>query len=200
MGELTDPSFGSGRRYRYWRPEPPLPSLSDQERFWSMVVRGDEDKCWPWRTGKRGTFWWRDVTGNRQHQLASRLAYRLGHGVEIPPDRVVMHGCDFRACCNPRCLSVGPQAKNAKDAVDRGLIPYMESERYTATRAGWWRHGANGPGEDNGFARLSDSAVCEIRQLYATGAWTQCRLARRFSVGQSTISRVVRRASWSHVS
>lgn len=53
-------------------------------------------------------------------------------------------------------------------------------------------------GEESGAAKLTESEVQEIRRLYATGI-VQTELARRFHVGQNTISRIILRKTWAHV-
>lgn len=181
--------------YRWARTAPAPLSDSDKERFWSYVRKGGEDECWPWRTGKLGMFWWRNADGEREHEISPRVAYRLTHG-NIPPNRVVGHTCDNRPCCNPKHLECVTQKRNAQDMADRGLHPYLSSEVYAETREGWWRVGANKPGEGNGNAHLSDELVAQIRQRYGGGGIRQVDLAVEFGVGQSTISRVVRRSSW----
>lgn len=189
-----------GDTYRYSREDPPLPGPADAERFWSYVKVGELDECWPWRTLKLATFWWRDSAGQRQHQLAPRFAFRLSRsGIEIPPDKVVGHRCDWRACCNPSCLELVTQQKNSQDMADRGLHPYMKSGLYRYTRRDWWSQGANGPGEANGFARLTENQIAEIRRRYAAGGVRQVDLAKEFGVGQSHVSRIVRAESWAHL-
>lgn len=82
---------------------------------------------------------------------------------------------------------------------ERGLHPYMKSGRYRYTRTGWWRHGANGPGESNGFAKLTDEVIETIRERYAAGGVRQIDLAAEFGIGQSHVSRIVRREAWGHL-
>jgi len=54
-------------------------------------------------------------------------------------------------------------------------------------------------GEDNGFSKLADEDVIEIRKLYATGRYTQAELGEMFGVDQTTISLIVNRVTWQHV-
>jgi len=55
------------------------------------------------------------------------------------------------------------------------------------------------PGEQHGNSRLTEEEVLDIRQLYATGEWTQWELAEEFEVSKSCISQTVRRKRWRHV-
>lgn len=184
--------------YRYWRPCPPLPGLTDIDRFWSMVIRADPAECWPWRTRKVGMFWWVDADGARQHQVAPRFASRVATGMDFRPREIVAHRCDWRPCCNPLHLERKSRRGNTIDCVTRGRHGAAVSESYRATRDGWWKHGANKPGEGNGTHKLTDASVREIRRRYAEGA-RQVDLAAEFSVWQTAISKIVNRKTWSHL-
>ncbi len=54
-------------------------------------------------------------------------------------------------------------------------------------------------GEENGRAVLNTESVKQIRQMYATKAFTQIELARKFGVGQTAIGDIIRREKWKHV-
>lgn len=54
-------------------------------------------------------------------------------------------------------------------------------------------------GEDNGYAKLDEVRVCEIRKRYAAGGITQRELADEFDVAVMTINAVVLRKNWAHV-
>lgn len=136
---------------------------------------GGVGACWPWTaaTNEQGYGLLR-VDGRlvRAHRYALALA-----GVDVPPDASVCHHCDSPSCVNPRHLYVGTQATNMQDARNR--------ERTNR-------------GARNGAAKLTDDDVRAIRSGRAEGA-TLAMLARRFGVGKSTVSRVVRRDGWAHV-
>ena len=51
-------------------------------------------------------------------------------------------------------------------------------------------------GEQNGNAKLKESEVLRILQLYATGKWRQVDLARKFDVTQTAISGIIRGGTW----
>ena len=51
----------------------------------------------------------------------------------------------------------------------------------------------------SGWRQLTEEQVREIRELYATGEITQQELGFEFDVEQSTVSKVVRRATWRKV-
>lgn len=194
---MTDPTDAPA--YRYWKPDPPMPGKADIDRFWRYVVIGKPDECWPWRTMKRGVFWWRGPNREKYHASSPRLAYRISRNVGIGPREVVAHSCDWRACCNPDHVCAKSQQENSKEMADRGLHPYQKSGLFRYTRKKWSAAGANGPGEANSAHVLTDQMVRQIRREYVRGVTRQVDLAEKFNVGQSTISRVIRGTSWDHV-
>jgi len=61
-------------------------------------------------------------------------------------------------------------------------------------RCGIWRHSQHG--EDNANAILTWEKVSEIREMYATGNYSQEQLGLLFGVKQVTISAIVRHRIW----
>ena len=54
-------------------------------------------------------------------------------------------------------------------------------------------------GQDASAAKLTNKDVLQIRNLYSTGNYTQKELGQRFCVNQSTVSSIVRGATWVHI-
>jgi hypothetical protein len=54
-------------------------------------------------------------------------------------------------------------------------------------------------GENQHSAKLNTAAVLEIRKLWATGKFTTVALGEMYGVNNSTIGRVVRRETWTHI-
>lgn len=163
-------------------PSPPSkidsPPLSREEaRFWAKVdVRG-KDECWEWTASRRGRMGYGQfVNAEGRHEMAHRAAWRLTRGRPAVP--LALHTCDNPPCCNPAHLYEGTHADNVADRMNRGR-----------GRPG------GAVGVRNGRAKLSPSTVDAVRSAYASGV-KQADLARTFGVGQSTISRVVRRENW----
>ena len=88
----------------------------------------------------------------------------------VPDDLEVAHLCRDRACVSPRHLYLATPWTNQSDRVQDGSV---------------------NSGIRNGKSKLTNAAVKEIRELYATGAWAQKELGRKFGVGQASISRIV---------
>jgi hypothetical protein len=55
------------------------------------------------------------------------------------------------------------------------------------------------PGIKNGRALVTEHQVREIRSLYATGELSQEALGKRYGMKQTTVSQIILRKSWSHI-
>jgi hypothetical protein len=132
--------------------------------------------CWPW-TGARNPWGYGVFTENKRTIQAHRRAYELAVG-PIPTGHVVMHKCDNPACCNPAHLAIGTHADNQHDKTAKGR---------------------QAKGSGNGWAKLSESDVLEIRTAYERHAVTHKMLAKQYGVCRDTIHKVVNRVYWRHV-
>jgi len=107
-----------------------------------------------------------------------RIAWTLANG-EVPDGLCVLHQCDVPNCINPKHLFLGTVADNNRDRDAKG------------------RHVAL-PGHRNGFAKLSEHQVIEIRELAAQGV-SQRRIGARYGVSQSAVWLILHGRSWTHV-
>lgn len=107
-----------------------------------------------------------------------RIAWILAHG-EIPTGLCVLHRCDVPNCINPDHLFLGTQVDNTADRDRKG--------RHIPLR-----------GSKNGYAKLSEYQVVEIRELLASGL-SQQTVANRFGVHQHAIWRIASGKGWRHV-
>lgn len=108
--------------------------------------------------------------------LASRHVWQLANHKKAG-DLWVLHRCDQLACVNPSHLYLGTPRDNSNDALRRGHTARGQKIRNTA--------------------KLSDAAVKQIRELGPH--FLQRELAVRFGVKINTISRVLARKIWTHV-
>lgn len=144
-----------------------------RKHFFERVMRAGE--CLLWSGSKDydgyGRFWYE----GRGHQ-AHRVAYYFEHGVW---PTLVRHTCDTPSCVESAHLLSGTPKDNSDDAYARGR--------------------KNNRGSDNGFSKLTEADVFEIRAKYATGSFTQTQLANQFNVHQAHVSEIVNHIIWRHV-
>lgn len=134
---------------------------------------------------------------NTEYLRAHRVSFEWAFGPIHDPHAYVLHHCDNRACVRPSHLFLGTQRDNMRDMVRKGRHGWQVCPE----RMGCAYHQpASVPrGERHKNARMSDGVIREIRALRESG-WSQQAIADHFHVGQTTISRVLLRRAWAHVS
>ena len=154
-------------------------SDKDKERFWSKVVRNGSE-CWGWNGGRDkdgyGKFWIceRTIPAHR----AMLLMLNDPDGLSSYKGVLACHHCDNPGCVNPNHIYFGSSLDNVSDMI---------------------RRGRKAIGEKNGGAVLTEYDVHQIRKLYSAGDTTSRKLAKQFQVGKSTILRILRGDTWSHL-
>lgn len=146
----------------------------DAEKFWRQVRRGSPNECWEWQ-GPLQCKGYGQLSVLGKSWRAHRYAMFLTHG-SIPADKVVMHACDNRRCCNPNHLSLGTQLENIADQDRKGGIH----------RA----HGAR-----HGRAKLNEDLVRQIR----ASSRPDSEWARELGVYATTINAARVGKKWRHV-
>lgn len=147
--------------------------------FWSKVLRGGPDECWPWQGSQNntgyGTVGWGGHTFTA-HRVAAWLEGLVAHPA-APADRkaggFVLHQCDNRLCCNPNHMRIGTYAENQAEAYAR-------------------RRRAQPKGEAHAGAKFTNEQAEAIRHRYTAGGITQDALAAEYGVSQVAISLVIR--------
>lgn len=76
-------------------------------------------------------------------------------------------------------LKWGTRQDNAKDASRNGKLAF---------------------GERNGYAKLTDEVVRDIRRMYASGYYSQQKIADKVGIHQTAVSRVIRGQTWARTS
>jgi HNH endonuclease len=160
-------------------------NATPRERFDEKVGPPDENGCTLWLAGTHangprayGLFYARG-----QMRPAHRWIYEETYG-EQPAHIDVCHRCDVRLCVNLDHLFAGTRQDNMDDAVRKGR---------TARGPRQSMQGSNHPG-----STLSDEQVKAIRKRHDEGAKKRA-LSEEYGVSFQSISRIVRRISWSHI-
>lgn len=150
------------------------------DRYITKVAMAAPDECWEWTAARNRRGYGRfNYRGKNRH--AHRLALEF-RGVEIPDGMLALHSCDNPPCVNPAHLRVGTYADNAADMMERGRNHPIEP----------------GVGENNSFARLTESEVLAIRRMHASGV-RQMHIADAFGISRSLVWTIVHRISWTHL-
>lgn len=128
--------------------------------------------------------WTGSIDGNGYGQInvggkltkAHRAAWELVNG-PIPEGMNACHVCDNRRCILVSHIFIGTRDDNMKDAVRKGRMHL---------------------GEKHGQSKLTDDKVREMRRLCLEGR-TQSSVAKEYGVCKATMSNIVKRKIWAHV-
>ena len=151
-----------------------------EQRFWSKVNK--TDICWLW-TGSYTHNGYGQYSVNGENIRAHRYSYEIHNG-EIPEGLLVRHTCDVRNCVNPNHLIIGTPQDNTQDMIERGRSKL--------------KIGGGGRGEKNGYSKLKEDDVREIR-IFKMFGFTRQELSNMYNVTKSCIKDVISRKSWSHI-
>lgn len=133
------------------------------DRFFEKTKEA-ESGCIEWTGGRfRSGYGSFDVAG--QSLRAHRVAWLLAYG-EIFSDMHVLHKCDNPGCVNVQHLYLGTHDTNMRDKVVKKR----------------WR----------GNTKITRENIAKIRELYATGNFTQQEIAGQFHLSDSRVSDYVR--------
>lgn len=139
------------------------------------------ETCWIWTGSVTNSGYGQIKIGNRKDpggrrgKRVHRLLYEAIHG-DISEDVVCCHKCDVRLCVNPDHIFLGTREDNQKDMASKGRAA---------------------KGERNGFSKLTEDQVKEIKSLL--GKKMQKEIATKFGVRQNLISRISTGQIWRHV-
>ncbi len=162
-----------------------IPSLSnsDKERFWGKADKRGPDECWEWNAAKDNAgYGWFYLCGKMYR--AHRISWVVENG-SIPEGKLILHKCDNPPCVNPGHFFIGVQKDNVLD---------MERKSRASHPSGAF-HGSRTHPEK---LSLTDLKVLEIRKCYSEGE-SQVKIAGRFGISQSQVSRTINRRNWAHI-
>lgn len=163
----------------------------DIERFWLKVnkecsqVFYNGTRCWEWMAGCDKDGYGHAWIGGRDCR-APRFSYELAFG-KIPENKpCVLHYCDNPLCVRPEHLHAGTNKENSQEMVKRGRLVKSFGEAN-----GSHTHPERVPrGEANGYAKLTEAQVTEIRTRHDSGEMGVV-LARDAGVSTAQISKIV---------
>ncbi len=104
-----------------------------------------------------------------------RLVCEDAHGPAPSDKHHAAHSCNNRRCVNERHLSWKTPKENHDDRRTNNTWPN---------------------GEKNGNSFLNKDEVLRIRELYATGVYSQQSIADEYGVSQVLVSKIVNRKLW----
>lgn len=138
-------------------------------RFWSKVDIRTPEECWEWQASLHTSGYGRFKLADHWCVVANRLALVINSG-EDRLDRMALHHCDNRKCCNPHHLYWGTHTDNMCDKVRRG------------------RHnGGDQSGANNGAAKLTEEQFALVIARLKDG-WNNKQIASDMPVTHSMIS------------
>ena len=144
------------------------------DRLWSKAER-DDAGCLVWQAGCFGNGR-PAIQVDGKAKNAARVAFELEN--QVPGERDVLHTCDNPLCIEPDHLYLGDAKQNSEDMYERQEPPQQGSTHHKS--------------------ELFEDDVVEIRARYEGGA-TQSELARDYPVNRSSIGKIVRRETWTHL-
>jgi hypothetical protein len=147
-----------------------------ETRFWAKVARGPG--CWEWTGALSRGYGQFAVGGSKRVLGAHRVSWEHVNG-PVPPGLFVLHRCDNPRCVRPDHLFIGTIKDNTADMLAKG--------RHNPPR-----------GSRCGTSKLTESDAAAIRSLAAEG-FAHPIIASRFSVSRPTVSLIVARKTWRHV-
>lgn len=138
--------------------------------------------CWDWLGSVRPDGYGKITSSGKQY-LAHRLAYCIWRGMAMESEKLVLHKCNNKRCCNPSHLYAGTQAENVNDAIRAGV------------KFGSWNIGRyNGMGNPN--AKLTPRAIEGIKAAIKKGLSLK-QIRNKFGISNTPIYKIKNGTHWS---
>ena len=191
---------GAGKAQREARKEARLiPDLSEKNitNFYRKISPTANDQgCLEWLGASHKDGYGRFGIARRLFQ-ATRVAFFVATGVD-PLDMDVCHKCDNPPCCNPEHLFLGTRADNVNDMISKGRAHFQRYPAKPRVRPAYIRKGKP-LGARNGQAKLDESTVRRIREMYQKSKITHDQIAAELGVARTLIGKIIRRQIWRHI-
>lgn len=185
--------------------------ITEKERlgFWERVKISDENfyngtPCWEWTLCLYRGYGRYNISGRKQ--LCHRISWTLVNG-EILDGLYVLHHCDNPKCVNTEHLFLGTALDNVRDKINKGRDRYASGddagarkhpERYKWKENHLFRTNPDKilRGERNGGSKLKTKDIEKIKELYATGEYTQQEIGNIFKISNQHISSILNNKHW----
>jgi len=155
--------------------------VKDRRRFMDSIESTEDDKCWSW-SGTKNNAGYPLFSQKGKMVSALRLLYQIYYNRKIPKNWIVTHSCKNNGCVNPNHVYITTRSERTQQAYRRReLIPISQQ------------------GENNPNSKLNESDIRAIRKAKKQGI-THRELAEKYNVTKTTISQIVNRKLWAHVS
>lgn len=99
--------------------------LTEEERFWLKVQKGEPHECWPWIGARNPNQYPKFKKSDGKSVDGHRYSLEMKLGRKLTKTEVARHRCDYRPCCNPDHLEPGTQLQNHHDMRNRGRAIYF---------------------------------------------------------------------------
>ena len=163
--------------------------------FWECVSKEGPihpvcGMCWSWHGGLFSEGYGRIGRAG----LAHRISWEIHNG-PIPKGMYVCHKCDNRECTNPDHLFLGTSKENFEDMISKGRQAKGDSHAMRIHPE------IVRKGEQVSTHKLTSDDVIGIRRICVNHSDSVgvSALARKYGIGKSAISKIVRRVSWKHI-
>jgi hypothetical protein len=138
-------------------------------RFWSKVDIRTPEECWEWQASLHTSGYGRFKLASYWCVMANRMSLVM-HTNDDRLDRMALHHCDNRKCCNPHHLYWGTHTDNMRDCVRRNRRPWRDQS-----------------GAKNGASKLTDDQLALIVARLQDG-WNNKQIAADLPVTHSMVS------------
>lgn len=153
--------------------------ISNDSDRWNIFIKNIDfsEDCWNWN-GKLDKYGYGRFSVGVLNVSAHRASY-VFHKGNIPKDLIIMHLCDNRKCVNPHHLLCGTPKQNSRDMVLK-------------------KRSARNKGEKNGFSKLTELQVIEIKKMFTQGI-SPWRIYKKYNVSPKCIYKIKNGQAWSHI-
>lgn len=145
-------------------------------KFWAAyAVAKKQYHCYNYLNGNHSRGYAYVSMGGKRY-TAHRYSLEMKLGRPIRDGMLACHHCENPYCINPHHIYEGTNSENSQDAHDYGRHKNTNYAR----------------GERNHNTKLTQEQRQELKDMYATGEWSQKQLAKEFGVSQVAVCKILK--------